>query len=113
MRPSDAPAVGMVTEKGLRMFEAKRRSEGKKAEQAGLALERLDIQLPEPPPKKAPEPAILEPGELRLPNDAPVRQQAPAPIVRRPPPAVPSTARPKPVAVPAKKHPATSAPPNH
>ena len=67
----------------------------------------------EPPAKKAPEPAVLEPGELRLPNDAPVRQQAPAPIVRRPPPAVPSTARPKPVAVPAKKHPATSAPPNH
>jgi penicillin-binding protein 1A len=67
----------------------------------------------DPQPQKAPEPAILEPGEQRLPNDAPstpappARQQAPAPIERVPPPS--PVARPKPV--PAKKHPAVSTPP--
>jgi penicillin-binding protein 1A len=66
----------------------------------------------ETPPKKAPEPAILEPGELRLPNDAPVREQAPAPIVRvpRPAPVGQFFARPKAVPVPPKKHPATPPP---
>jgi penicillin-binding protein 1A len=64
-------------------------------------------------PQKAPEPAVLEPGELRLPNDVPAtpapaaRQQAPAPIERVPPPA--PAVRPKPV--PPKKHPATGTPP--
>jgi len=66
----------------------------------------------EAPAEKAPEPAFLEPGELRLPNDAPatpkqpVRQQPPAPIVRAAPTPV---ARPKPVLV--KKRPAVSSPP--
>jgi hypothetical protein len=46
MRPADAPAVGKITEQGLRLFEAKRRSEAKKAEQVGVSLERLDIQMP-------------------------------------------------------------------
>ena len=67
---------------------------------------------PAPTPQKAPEPAVLEPGELRLPNDAPaspqppVRQQSPAPIVRvpTPVPAVPAKPRPKPATV--QKHPA-------
>ncbi len=65
-------------------------------------------------PEKAPEPAVLEPGELRLPNDAPaspapaVRQQPPAPIVRLAPKpqAAPPAARPKPA--PVKKHPAAT-----
>ena len=56
---------------------------------------------PPPPPQKPTEPAVLEPGELRLPNDAPpVRQQPPAPIVRKTPP----RNLPKATPVPAKKH---------
>ncbi len=55
MRPADAPAVGKITEQGLRLFEAKRRSEAKKAEQVGVSLERLDIQVPkEPAPATSP-----------------------------------------------------------
>jgi MoaA/NifB/PqqE/SkfB family radical SAM enzyme len=46
MRPADAPAVGFVSEQGLRLFEAKRRSEARKAEQVGVAQEKIDIQLP-------------------------------------------------------------------
>ena len=71
---------------------------------------------PEPEHEKAPEPAVLEPGELRLPNDVPgipmpPRQHSPAPIVRVSPKrsAARLTARPKPI--PPKKHPASSAPP--
>jgi hypothetical protein len=45
MRPSDAPPVGFVSEQGLRLFESKRRSEAKKAEQVGVSLEKLEIQL--------------------------------------------------------------------
>jgi MoaA/NifB/PqqE/SkfB family radical SAM enzyme len=33
-------AVGRVTEQGLRLYEAKRRSEGRRAEEAGIAMER-------------------------------------------------------------------------
>jgi len=68
---------------------------------------------------KAPEPAVLEPGEQRLPNDAPAstpppaHEQPAAPIVRVPasaPPA-PGTPRPKKPA-PVKKNPAaTQSPP--
>jgi len=47
MRPTDGPAVGFVSEQGVRLFEAKRRSEAKKAEQAGVSLEKIDIQLPQ------------------------------------------------------------------
>jgi penicillin-binding protein 1A len=66
---------------------------------------------PEPAPQKAPEPAVLEPGELRLPNDAPA---SPAPIARVPPkasaaPATPIVPRPKPATV--KQHPVVSSPP--
>ena len=72
-----------------------------------------DPDTDQEPLHKAPEPAILEPGEQRLPNDEPAipmpppHQQAPAPIVRVPQP--PPTTRPK--SVPLKKHPATSTPP--
>jgi hypothetical protein len=45
MRPADAPAVGFVSEQGMRLFESKRRSEAKKAEQGGVSLEKLEIQL--------------------------------------------------------------------
>lgn len=61
-----------------------------------------------PQPQKGSEPVVLEPGELRLPNDAPItstppaRQQAPAPIVRVQPKA-PSTSRPKAAPAPVKK----------
>ncbi len=70
---------------------------------------------PDPESEKPPQPAVLEPGELRLPNDAPdtaaapLRQQAPAPIVRVTPKPVARTARPKPA--PAKQHAAITAPP--
>ncbi len=67
-----------------------------------------------PVSEPGPQPAVLEPGELRLPNDAPVSpappvtQQRPAPIVRVPPKAsaTPATTRPKPATV--KKHPAAN-----
>lgn len=39
MRPDDAPAVGMITEQGVRKFEAKRRAESRKAEVLGVAME--------------------------------------------------------------------------
>ncbi len=63
-------------------------------------------------PAKTPEPAVLEPGELRLPNDAPLppaSQQLPAPIVRLPPPTAPAVhAVPRPKTVPARKKLSTS-----
>ncbi len=37
-----APAVGMVTEQGIRLFDAKRRAESKKAEAIGVAMERSE-----------------------------------------------------------------------
>lgn len=46
MRDPSAPAVGAVTEKGTRLFEAKRRAEAKKAAQFGVALERTHLSLP-------------------------------------------------------------------
>jgi MoaA/NifB/PqqE/SkfB family radical SAM enzyme len=46
MRPADAPAVGMVTEQGLRLFEAKRRAEAQKAERLGVQMEKTDVALP-------------------------------------------------------------------
>ncbi len=49
MRPTDAPPVGFVSEQGVRLFEAKRRSEAKKAEQSGVSLEKIDIQMPTEP----------------------------------------------------------------
>jgi hypothetical protein len=47
-RPADAPAVGQLTEQGLRRFEAKRRSEAEKAERLGVQMERVEDQLPKP-----------------------------------------------------------------
>lgn len=38
-------AVGQVTEQGLRLFEAKRKAEAKKAEQIGVSLEKTDLAL--------------------------------------------------------------------
>lgn len=40
MQPSDAPAVGMITDQGVRKFEAKRRAESRKAESLGVSMER-------------------------------------------------------------------------
>jgi hypothetical protein len=48
MQPQDGPAVGRVTDQGIRLFEAKRRSEGKKAAELGVAMEKLDAQSTEP-----------------------------------------------------------------
>jgi penicillin-binding protein 1A len=68
-------------------------------------------------PKKGPEPAVLEPGELRLPQDMPAspappaRQQAPAPVVRVPPPAPAGPATPRPKPAPVRKNPAPAATP--
>lgn len=42
MSAPDAPRVGMVTEQGIRLFEAKRRSEAKKAAELGVAQEHAD-----------------------------------------------------------------------
>ncbi|HJK93304.1 MAG TPA: hypothetical protein RMH26_21395, partial [Polyangiaceae bacterium LLY-WYZ-15_(1-7)] len=47
MRDRAAPAVGKLTERGKRRFEAKRRSEARKVAERGVALERLGEQLPE------------------------------------------------------------------
>lgn len=46
MQPTDAPAVGMVTEQGIRLFEAKRRSEARKAAELGVAQEKTDVARP-------------------------------------------------------------------
>ena len=40
MQPGDGPTVGVITEQGVRKFEAKRRAESRKAESLGLAMER-------------------------------------------------------------------------
>ena len=61
-------------------------------------------------PKKGPEPAVLEPGELRLPQDMPA-SPTPAPIVRVPPPAAAGQATPRPKPAPVKKTPAPAATP--
>ncbi len=42
MQVQQGPAVGMVTEQGIRLFAAKRRSEAKKAEELGVAMERSE-----------------------------------------------------------------------
>ena len=49
MRLPDAPAVGQITSQGIRLFEAKRRTEGKKGEESGIALEKLDGVVPGDP----------------------------------------------------------------
>jgi penicillin-binding protein 1A len=77
-----------------------------------------DTDTDDDAPKKGPEPAVLEPGELRLPQDMPAspappaHQQAPAPIVRLPPPSLPAVhPTPRPKAAPVKKTPAPAATP--
>jgi MoaA/NifB/PqqE/SkfB family radical SAM enzyme len=47
MRLPDAPPVGLVTEQGLRLFEAKRKNEARKAETLGVSMERVDVALPD------------------------------------------------------------------
>jgi hypothetical protein len=47
MREPDAPRVGQVTDRGLRLFEAKRRREGDKAAGLGVEMERVKAQLPD------------------------------------------------------------------
>jgi hypothetical protein len=42
MQVTDGPAVGMVTEQGIRLYAAKRRAEGKRAEALGVAMEKGD-----------------------------------------------------------------------
>lgn len=44
MSPPGSPPVGQITEKGLRLFEARRQSEGRKATQHGIVLERAEGQ---------------------------------------------------------------------
>jgi len=46
MTVQSGPAVGQITEQGLRLFQAKRLTEGKKAQAQGLALEKTDLALP-------------------------------------------------------------------
>lgn len=46
MQITDGPAVGLVTEQGLRLFEAKRRAESKKAAELGVAMETTELSLP-------------------------------------------------------------------
>jgi MoaA/NifB/PqqE/SkfB family radical SAM enzyme len=45
MSVSGGPAVGQITEQGLRLFQAKRLTEGKKAQAQGLALEKTDLSM--------------------------------------------------------------------
>ena len=56
MSPPGAPAVGQITEQGLRLFEAKRHSEGRKAVQHGITLERLEPQKPAEAPSEKTDP---------------------------------------------------------
>jgi MoaA/NifB/PqqE/SkfB family radical SAM enzyme len=58
MRAPGSPQVGQITEQGVRLFEAKRRTEGKKAEQAGIKLERV---IDKPPGD--PKPGSAAPGQ--------------------------------------------------
>lgn len=46
MRDPTAPTVGQVTDQGLRLFEAKRKAEAKKAERFGVSLEKTDLARP-------------------------------------------------------------------
>lgn len=46
LRVDGAPPVGVVTEQGQRLFEAKRRSEAEKAAKLGIAQEKTDVALP-------------------------------------------------------------------
>src|SRR5262249_27537772 len=45
MRVAGAPPVGMVTEQGIRLFEAKRRAESRKAEALGVAMEKTHLPV--------------------------------------------------------------------
>jgi len=54
MQATDAPAVGMVTDQGIRLFESKRRTEARKAAELGVLQEKTDVALPPPSPAPAP-----------------------------------------------------------
>jgi MoaA/NifB/PqqE/SkfB family radical SAM enzyme len=45
MQVAGGPAVGQVTEQGIRLFEAKRRAEAKKAEALGIAQEKTHLPI--------------------------------------------------------------------
>ena len=45
--PGDAPLVGFVSEDGIRLFNKKRRAEGRMAERTGYAQERTDTTAPD------------------------------------------------------------------
>ncbi len=46
MRVPDAPKVGAVTEKGMRLWKSKREAESKKAEAIGVKMERVNVSAP-------------------------------------------------------------------
>jgi MoaA/NifB/PqqE/SkfB family radical SAM enzyme len=46
MQVEGAPAVGMVTEQGIRLYAAKRKSESKKAAELGVSMEKTELALP-------------------------------------------------------------------
>ncbi len=45
MQVSDGPAVGRVTEQGIRLFEAKRAAESRKAEALGVTMEKTHLTV--------------------------------------------------------------------
>lgn len=49
MQPNDAPTVGMVTEQGVRRFEAKRKAESRKAQVLGVEMELTNEAVAEGP----------------------------------------------------------------
>jgi len=52
MREPDAPPVGTITDRGVRLFESKRRKEAARARESGVAQERSAIRLPDDRPPR-------------------------------------------------------------
>jgi MoaA/NifB/PqqE/SkfB family radical SAM enzyme len=53
MQVAGGPAVGMITEQGLRLFEAKRKAESKKAEALGVAMEKTHLPVVDTAPRRS------------------------------------------------------------
>jgi hypothetical protein len=53
MQVEGGPAVGMITEQGLRLFEAKRKAESKKAEALGVAMEKTHLPVVDTAPRRS------------------------------------------------------------
>jgi MoaA/NifB/PqqE/SkfB family radical SAM enzyme len=53
MQVTDGPAVGMITEQGIRLFEAKRKAESKKAEALGVAMEKTHLPVVDTAPRRS------------------------------------------------------------